>query len=102
MSLLQFIAKPYISDVTHIPGDIVPVHGFYYLCVSAGGKFPIEIIKGAELVKPLYKEKYYRVIGIAAERSGAFELVRRVVEEFVASGDGFDVFADYIRSYEGE
>ena len=74
----------------------------YYLCVNSGSNFAIEIIKGVELAKPIYQNKCYRIIGIAGGRKDAFGLVRRVVEEFVASGNAFDTFRDYLLHYEGE
>ena len=98
---MKFIDNPYktaeIVDVAHSPVDQT-----YYLCVSAEGKFALEIIKGAELVKPFYEKKCYRVIGAAGGRKGAFLLVRRVVEDFIASGNGFDMFRDYLLKFEGE
>ena len=101
MSGMEFIDNPYktaeIADVAHSPVDEM-----YYLCVDAEGKFALEIIKGAELVKPFYEKKCYRVIGVAGGRKAAFLLVRRVVEDFIATGNGFDTFGDYLLRFEGE
>ena len=99
--MLRFIDNPYISAEA---GNVKRVieYDLYYLCVGPGSKFAIEIIKGAELVKPLYENRYYRIIGVAGARNDAFLLVRRVVEDFIVSGNGFDTFGDYLRDYEGE
>ena len=67
----------------------------YYLC--AGGKHQLEIIKGEELRKPFYDKTRYRVIGGAGGRADAFELVRRVVEDFVSSGRGIDELRNYLQ-----
>ena len=102
MADLAFIAKPYIttgiSDAYRVPEGNTLFCELYYVCV--GGKFTMEIIKGAELIKPLYEKKYYRIIGVAGCRAEAFELVRRVTADFVESGSRFDTLGDYLRNYE--
>jgi len=97
---LEFVPKPYIKAETtgaELSVEVgAAVHGLYYLCVGADSKFALEIVEGTQLTKPLYDKKRYRVIGVAGGRKDAFELVRRVTEEFIASGHRIEDFKDYL------
>ena len=107
LARLEYILKLYIEAITHsfddmiIKGDM-PVDELYYLCTGADSKFVLEIIKGIELGKPLYDKKHFHVIGVADSRAGAFELARRVVNDFMACGRSFEAFGEYLRVSLGE
>ena len=103
MAVIEFISRRYFAEEISGPENTfyqgAPVHDLYYLCMSACSKFALEIIKGTELMKPLYDKKHYLVVGVAGTRAGAFELTRRIVDDFISSGCEFDSFKDYLQRF---
>jgi len=59
-------------------GDIP--HGVFCVCIKKNGKYRYEIMSCRELLKHRHVSDYM-VLGLAAGKSEAFEVVRSIVEE---------------------
>ncbi len=57
-----------------------PCKNIYCICVTSCSNNLLDIIKSREIVKDIYSNKRYKVIGIAQGKKEAFELTRKIIE----------------------
>lgn len=64
----------------------------FCICFEEGSKYPLEMLESKEIIKDIYDDKQYIIVGISKSEEKALEIIKEIIDKtYRTYGDVYKV-----------